>query len=273
MDRGAPIAPLIPLPNTNSQPQNTDDKEDLFASLFSPPTPRASPEPSTYCQDRNPHVRTQSTDSDFGAFVSVSASEDPLGFDGDEDSEPFTPAHNGFFDKFGVEAKAASEKNRHEVLDELLRHEDDPLGWLKGVDPAPSSSGRVSRAALEDALADFDPLSTHRAPETRTHDTPSDSAHDLLVDINSAPAPSSDERGRGNSDVSSTHPSLASDSTMAISIEEGSHRRRAHTNSHPSTSPVTRSPSLPPSSPTRISRPEIQRTQSSYFTPTNLQRR
>ena len=80
MDRGAPIAPLIPLPNTNSQPQNTDDKEDLFASLFSPPTPRASPEPSTYCQDRNPHVLTQSTDSDFGAFVSVSRAS--LGFDG-----------------------------------------------------------------------------------------------------------------------------------------------------------------------------------------------
>ncbi|KAL0952980.1 hypothetical protein HGRIS_007192 [Hohenbuehelia grisea] len=100
------------------------------------------------------------TDSEFGSFVSVSANEDPLSSFGSFDSNPetsfalppplkpsvpssqappreplsFDPlAQNAsleFFDKFGQDAKRASEKNKKSVLDELLLHEDDPLYWL-----------------------------------------------------------------------------------------------------------------------------------------------
>ncbi|TFK81490.1 TLD-domain-containing protein [Polyporus arcularius HHB13444] len=49
-------------------------------------------------------------------------------------------------------------------------------------------------------------------------------------------------------------------------VGEREPRQHAHTTPH-SPSQHLRSPSLPPTSPTRLSHPEIQRTQSSYFTP------
>src|ERR1700722_19734055 len=98
--------PLIPSPEPSTQftpavvspipsAQNLPDSEpgvDRFVTLFSPPTPPASPIPSpapippsvgpTHQPIRAPSrsgaVRSTSTDSDFGSFVSVLPTEDPL---------------------------------------------------------------------------------------------------------------------------------------------------------------------------------------------------
>lgn len=131
------IPPLIPLPG-DDEPRNAvhDDTEDIFATLFSPATPRASPtlhpvqdEPSRPVR----HSRSASVDSDFGSFVSVPSSEDPL-HQLEQDFSPlsFSPAPNiEFFDRFTESAKAATEKNKKDLLDELLRHEADPTSFLR----------------------------------------------------------------------------------------------------------------------------------------------
>ncbi|KAI5900672.1 uncharacterized protein SCHCODRAFT_02743570, partial [Schizophyllum commune H4-8] len=142
---------------------------DKFATLFSPATPRASPTPEgkaamnapPVAQRRPPPIAT--SDSEFGSFVTVSANEDPLSFMSASPSvsalpppiqpsvTPRTPqvaAHPAtttgnvkpnhtranpsldFFDAFGREAKEASERNKRQVLDELLLHDSDPLSFL-----------------------------------------------------------------------------------------------------------------------------------------------
>ncbi|KAI0820544.1 hypothetical protein BC628DRAFT_1276649, partial [Trametes gibbosa] len=132
------IAPLIPLPAQRL----TSDKDDIFATLFSPPTPRASPTHSPDPSRPSRHVRTESTDSDFGAFVSVSAAEDPLHLGEDAVTTTFAlPQNQEFFDRFTEDAKVSSERKRREVLDELLHHEEDPLYWLQGTGNA-NASGR-----------------------------------------------------------------------------------------------------------------------------------
>ena len=261
------IAPLIPLPGTRS-----DEKEDIFATLFSPPTPRASPShtPEPTYSRTSKHVRSESTDSDFGAFVSVPATEDPLHLGDTSEPAPFTPLHNyEFFDKFTEDARAASERKRREVLGELLQHEDDPMYWLQGANTLHTSGTSTPRSshtagntapsiALGDSLIDFDSpsesqgkrpfemsesvFSLNHSGSSTPHSVQSDSApQDLLSDLDPLADASDDERQS---------------------------RQRAHTNpQHASTSEHVRSPSLPPSSPTRLSTPEIQRTQSSYFTP------
>ncbi|KAH9926650.1 TLD-domain-containing protein [Epithele typhae] len=275
MDGPTPVrfSPLIPLPAQQPHPQDTDGKEDVFATLFSPPTPRATPTPSESAgrsaagPSFNAHARTTSVDSDFGAFVSVSASEDPLGLQGEPD--PFSPIQTSTFFE---DARVAADKRRSEVLDELLLHEDDPLYWLSGAGsgtnpsqlapPPPStstststSSQNASAVLLGDVLNDFDPLSAPtRSPAApyaasdllhgtmnRAHDSgkPPPQENELLVDVDSV--------------VDALH-------------DDPERRQRQRANTNPGE--PTRSPSLPPSSPTRLSRPEIQTAQSSYFTPT-----
>lgn len=132
------IPPLIPLPAGTDQSTTHDAKDDLFATLFSPATPRASPtlEPvpdEDLVRPKPRHSRTTSTDSDFGSFVSVPSAEDPLHqLASNTVQESFSPLQNfEFFDRFAEEAKAATEKNKKGVLDELLHHEDDPLYFLR----------------------------------------------------------------------------------------------------------------------------------------------
>ncbi|ESK87364.1 oxidation resistance protein 1 [Moniliophthora roreri MCA 2997] len=140
-----PVAPLIPVPSSSSlqprpqpQPQpaslsksKRDEEEmyDRFATLFSPPTPRASPSPTPppiwappSKPKTNPVIprRTipESPMDDFGAFVSVPPAEDPLA-----PSSSFAS-----FDEFDSgsradtwlkEAKEASERKRRSLLDEF----------------------------------------------------------------------------------------------------------------------------------------------------------
>ncbi|KAK0429587.1 TLD-domain-containing protein [Armillaria borealis] len=118
------IPPLIP-----AQAKDTEEWIDRFATLFSPPTPRASPTdtPPPLPQFDSP----RSPDIEFGAFVSVPPSQDPLA------TTPFSPVDTELSTShaFFKEAKRAQERNKREVLDELLRHEDDPL--FRDKEPSP----------------------------------------------------------------------------------------------------------------------------------------
>jgi hypothetical protein len=135
------IPPLIPLPPGSEQTTHYNAKDDIFATLFSPATPRASPTLRPVPDDSpaepirpkmRSHSRTSSVDSDFGSFVSVPSTEDPLySLASDSGHTTFTPLQNfDFFDRFTEEAKAATKKNQKVVLDELLQHQDDPLYFL-----------------------------------------------------------------------------------------------------------------------------------------------
>ncbi|KAG6889446.1 hypothetical protein C0992_005166 [Termitomyces sp. T32_za158] len=118
---------------------NETASDDLFSTLFSSDVPALEHEPnnvkSRMIQD------TSESDSEFGAFVSVPASEDPLALDSclpEQRGPTFInrnlTAHSPtltFFDKFAQDAKVASDRNKQGVLDELLKHEDEPLYWLK----------------------------------------------------------------------------------------------------------------------------------------------
>ncbi|KIJ64193.1 hypothetical protein HYDPIDRAFT_112140 [Hydnomerulius pinastri MD-312] len=218
------IPPLIPLPSqshqqskssSSSQPPWTQDSTsseimtltqpdesdiDRFATLFSPATPPATPTlifreqpPTTTVPSRPAHQRhrTQSSaDSEFGAFVSVPPSQDPLSFDFDfastspaenvsqstsfSTSQASTPSFTSvsskpgksgnisldYFDQFTSSAKTAAERNRRGVLDELLEHQDDPLYFLNtptkvqtpsSMTPSPPPS---LPAAKHDEIAD-----------------------------------------------------------------------------------------------------------------------
>lgn len=232
--------PLIPLPE-NSQRSDNGGQDDLFATLFSPPTPRASPIPPSAPFDTNisrpplpqRHSRTQSSDSEFGSFVSVPASEDPLHASGSAaEMTPFSPIQNiDFFDRFTEDTKHASDdRSKWDYLDELLEHQDDPLYFVQS-----SGIGGVSGTAT--------PI-----PAQPALDVAPPVQEQQLLDL-SPQASAADAR-------QSRH--LTRQQSRS---EFGEARSR---------SPPLRSPSLPPSTQPRLSTPEIQRTQSSFFTPASL---
>ena len=135
------MSPTSPQPSSNqTQPRQgeQDGKEDLFATLFSPPTPPASPLPfgtaaatSTTKPQSSTHSRKFSTSSvEFGSFVSVPATDDPLYTEKQATFPPISPISGlEFFDQFTDHA-AKSNAQKRQVLDELLLHEDDPLYWV-----------------------------------------------------------------------------------------------------------------------------------------------
>lgn len=67
------------------------------------------------------------------SFVSAPSTEDPLHQVEPEFSPvPFSPDPNfGFFDRFLEDAKAATEKNKKQILGELLENEADPSAFLR----------------------------------------------------------------------------------------------------------------------------------------------
>ena len=118
-----------------------DEKEDLFATLFSPPTPPASPFPAlapdstittsdTKPQSSKHSRRFSTSSSEFGSFVSVPTTEDPLYAN---HQAAFSPISLQFFDRFTDHA-ARSNAEKRQVLDELLLHQDDPLYWVDDTD-------------------------------------------------------------------------------------------------------------------------------------------
>ncbi|KAG6841484.1 hypothetical protein C0991_010672 [Blastosporella zonata] len=116
--------------------------DDLFSSLFSS-TREMDAQPIVQPKSRHVRQATAESDSDFGSFVSVSAMEDPLtaldfglpsqGVASSFLHEPPSTSNSTltFFDKFTQHAKVASDHSKQGVLDEILKHEDKQLYWLK----------------------------------------------------------------------------------------------------------------------------------------------
>ena len=126
--------------------------DDLFATLFAPATPPASSLPlgSPSIFSPPPSARSNvssispasSTESDFGAFVSVPPSEDPLAppsSSGEPSNPPPPPARRRLSGDFFAEARAATARNQQGLLVELLEHEDDPMYWHKTTTSPPVS--------------------------------------------------------------------------------------------------------------------------------------
>ena len=168
---------------SSSFPEDHPDAAfDKFATLFSPSTPRASPilgpvpDPIPGVLPKlGLHTRANGSTPEF---VSVSASEDPLGT-GSSSVPPqiphFTPANTSdkrnstlsFFEQFGENARAAVDKKRHGLLEELLMHEDDPLYWVATQDAVPPRSDDIP-----------DPTD-----HTQKHSPATDSAISSLLDV------------------------------------------------------------------------------------------
>lgn len=220
--------------------------DDLFATLFSPATPPASPIQLASSSSifslpvSNPRPRGSSitavspADSDFGAFVSVPASEHPLAQLSLGEASPSRPLPGhplSVSAEFFAEARAATARNQQGFLAELLEHEDDPMYWHEHTSPSPSAS-----AVPSDATAPH-PLQPQPQP------TP-DSVVDLLgavlepvktVAETAVVNPLLDALNEATSDNSFAPPPPRKRSTSVIP------RRSAPP------SPIARSPSLPPS--------------------------
>ncbi|KAF9233610.1 hypothetical protein BU15DRAFT_79960 [Melanogaster broomeanus] len=84
------------------------------------------------------HKRAQGFgDSEFGAFVSVPPSQDPMSLDFDADATTsLAPAPQStipFLTYFAAGATTAAERNRRDVLDKLLEHQDDASYFLNSI--------------------------------------------------------------------------------------------------------------------------------------------
>ena len=149
-------------PSSSSfQADHHDAAFDKFATLFSPSTPRASPilgpVPDPVQQVVAKLVSHSRASGSTPEFVSVSSSEDPLGTSPGSLllQAPQLPSANtsdkrnstlSFFEQFGENARAAVDKKRHGLLEELLMHEDDPLYWLATEDGSPPHSNDIPDA-------------------------------------------------------------------------------------------------------------------------------
>jgi TLD len=235
--------------------------DDLFAALFAPTTLPASPLPGSRPPPGSISTPSSATDSEFGAFVSVPASEDPLAQSPSSEAIPLgTPARHPLSASadFFAEARAATARNQLGVLEELLNHEDDPMYWHNKHELSPLSSAIPSgvttpqqpppqSTAAEDSAA-VDILGVLAEPvkvamQTITVAKPLlDALNEATSDSPFAPPPSQ---------------------TESVSVTP---RRPVP----PSSSPIARSPSLPPS-PSQLSPPILTRVEStSTFTPSSL---
>ena len=248
------IPPLIPTSLSKPSKPEHDEREDLFATLFTPSTPRASPTlnpvpDNAPAQAPTRHSRTGSTDSEFGAFVSVPTTEDPLSPPaGDEATKvQFSPLQNtGFFDRFTEDAKAATERNKKGVLDELLEHEDDPLYFLH----APNTAAQVPSG-------------------TSTPIPPSSAAQQSLIDLSptsefwdAKPLPPETAESRSPRENSPEYEMHREEERQARHPSRQANRTDGPSPSIPIPPPL-RTPSLPPS-PARASLPEVQPAQSIF---------
>jgi len=172
----SPASSQPPFERTHLRKDEQDGKEDLFATLFSPPTPPASPLPvpaydaTTAISSTKPqssmHSRKFSTSScEFGSFVSVPAADDPLFADERTAFSPISPTSGlEFFDQFTDHA-AKSNAQKRQVLDELLLHEDNPLYWVNDTsEPAPPG--------LDTLETGVEQLSFSHSPVPPVHEEP-----------------------------------------------------------------------------------------------------
>lgn len=240
------IPPLIPVPLNTTEDENKT-QEDLFATLFSPPTPRASPVPSaenaaTHTETRpNTHQRNSSISSDFGAFVSVPAADDPLAL-----SVPEISPLDASFELDLPEDQTGDTRQPQAqtlgVLDELLHHQDDPLYWIQpSGDSENSRSTTPQPPSMEPTIPEPDlgqlPVLSNEQPMSDMH---TDSLLNLLDDNSTQNPP---------------------DQEISSSAHQYSSSRFT----------ARRSPTLP-QTPSHISEPQVQHTQS-FFTPSSISSR
>lgn len=191
--------PLIPLPSSGNQATSTSQDEsdiDKFATLFSPQTPPASPNLKPIFPDSKPtttshsqtnlgHSKQQSlvtpssAGSDFGSFVSVPPTQDPLSesffptsptvatpelkaiSDSSRTLPPVTQNPSlDFFEQFTEDAKERNAGRGKGYLEELLKHEDDPLYWVKseggGIEEGAGGLEKAKTTPIETSLLDLD---------------------------------------------------------------------------------------------------------------------
>ncbi|KAK7055527.1 Zn(2)-C6 fungal-type domain-containing protein [Favolaschia claudopus] len=252
------IPPLIPVPASSSSPKpsasapsaaktrveldrEAEEAFDRFATLFSPPTPRASPLDPLFLppQTEAPHAAPDvSPESEFGSFVSVSATEDPLSLMSPPPPDLETPIQpeprpghlrtqsQNFFDEFSRFAKDRTETTQRGILDELLMHEDDPLYWIK--DQAPTAvpqeeellPSQKPNKYMTDSLSDLD-LDFFSSPQTATSHhqraastpshfrsptrSPTTTARPTLAPPQASPSTSADAPGFDNSHPHQVH--------------------------------------------------------------------
>lgn len=141
------------------------------------------------------------TSPEFGSFVQASAvDDDPLlgAMDSlidappnlDKEHSALTAPSKNEFDRFAEEAKARNESNERRLLDELRKHDSDPLSWLgksdsnkadeeekRGLEDEGSTSNLIS--ALREAGSTPIDLTTPRTEDAPFSTTPkSEHVHD-----------------------------------------------------------------------------------------------
>jgi hypothetical protein len=136
--------------------QPTDDVDvDRFATLFSPPTPPATPHPITHSRPPStdhlrPTLPPRQDSSDSLLLIPVPTASDPLRSSVSPVRE--SRSHSlDFFEKFVDGAKLASERSKKLLLDELLEHEDDPLYFLTESNRGQQASGSADVAGPQTA--------------------------------------------------------------------------------------------------------------------------
>lgn len=202
-------------PANYSQDKASSDEPDIdkFATLFNPSTPHASPtiqpifsqsRPTSSIRSNNRlsqsqigSTRLDSNDSDFGGFVSVPPAQDPLSQtffsetppleailtrdpreDSSKTSQRVSHSNSDFFGQFVEGAKEQDNQGKGKgYLDELLRHEDDPLYWINhgGSEPESSGSSRGEESESESGRDDLSNVMSGHALEVSLLDLDLDS--------------------------------------------------------------------------------------------------
>lgn len=189
-----PYTPLIPVP-PGSENDNDNDVPDPFDELLRP-TATASNSKSIFSTKPAPRRRTSkpiniprtsgstsashinataimtppSASSEFGAFVSVSPSQDPLGIAISPNSQPYSPIGDLFSGTepsgFVEAAKRRTEDNERRIVDELLVFEEDPTSLIN------NSVGGASNATSQ-----INPQPEPVSREKEIHSTPMTAPH------------------------------------------------------------------------------------------------
>lgn len=244
------------------------DIDDLFATLFAPATPPASTllsiaSPSIFSPPSDSRHRlalipaASPTDSDFGAFVSVPASEDPLAPSLSSQPSPVGASARRRLNanaEFFTEARAATARNQQGLLAELLEHQDDPMYWHNKYEPSPHSSAIPSGATTPQSLQ---PPPQSTAAHLVAGDPLAEPVKTAMETTTIALKPLLDALNEATSDSPFAPPPSQ---TVSVGVTP-------QPQAPPSSSPIRRSPSLPPS-PSRPSPPILSRIEStSTFSP------
>lgn len=193
--------PAVPLPSSAATradervSQPTKDSNDLFESLF---TTEETIFQSQQLRKESREI-SSSFGSDFGAFVSVPASEEtkehPLLDFSDEfpSSNEVKPKVSDFFHQIAEEAKKNNERNEQRVVNKILKYEQDPVLWLDSSDRRTSPIPFRNRQQSPPSQSTTDPRSNmvSQSPLDHVHirESPNAQKYDHLNDFSAATLP------------------------------------------------------------------------------------